>query len=124
MKIIVVDDEPLIAQTLVEILRGEGHNAISVSNGKSALEWASRLSPDLIVSDIIMPGMNGIETAKEILKCLPNCRIILFSGQMSSTDILERAQAEGYLFELLAKPVNPEVLLSMIDRGLAGPDEP
>jgi CheY-like chemotaxis protein len=115
MKIIVVDDEPLIAHTLVDILRGEGHDAISVSNGQSAVEWAAKLNPDVILSDVIMPGMNGIEAAKEILRRLPNCRIILFSGQASSTDILERARAEGYPFGLLAKPINPEVLLSAIN---------
>jgi CheY-like chemotaxis protein len=115
MKILVVDDEPKIAHTLVDILRGEGHDAISVSNGKSALEWAVKVIPDVILSDVIMPGVNGIEAAKEILRCLPNCRIILFSGQASSSDILEQARAEGYSFGLLAKPVSPEVLLSAIN---------
>jgi CheY-like chemotaxis protein len=115
MKILVVDDEPKIAHTLVDILRGEGHDAISVSNGKSALEWAVKVIPDVILSDVIMPGVNGIEAAKEILRCLPHCRIILFSGQASSSDILEQARAEGYSFGLLAKPVSPEVLLSAIN---------
>jgi CheY-like chemotaxis protein len=121
MKILVVDDEPKIAHTLVDILRGEGHDAISVSNGKSALEWAVKVIPDVILSDVIMPGVNGIEAAKEILRCLPNCRIILFSGQASSSDILEQARAEGYSFGLLAKPVSPEVLLSAIND--QGPDQ-
>lgn len=115
MKILVVDDEPKIAHTLVDILRGEGHDAISVSNGKSALEWAVKVIPDVILSDVIMPGVNGIEAAKEILRCLPHCRIILFSGQASSSDILEQDRAEGYSFGLLAKPVSPEVLLSAIN---------
>jgi CheY-like chemotaxis protein len=117
MKILVVDDEPLIAYTLVEILKGEGHDAVSVSNGRSAVEWAAKLRPDVILSDVIMPGLNGIEAAKEIIKIVPKCRIILFSGQASSTDILEKAEAEGYSFDLLAKPVSPEVLLSAINRG-------
>jgi CheY-like chemotaxis protein len=124
MKIIVVDDEPLIAHTLVDILRGEGHDAASVSNGKSALELAVKLMPDLVLSDVIMPGMNGIDAAKEILKCAPTCRIILFSGQASTGDILEAARADGYSFELLAKPVSPEVLLSAINRERASPSEP
>jgi len=115
MKIIVVDDEPLIAHTLVDILRGEGHDAISESNGQSAVEWASKLNPDVVLSDVIMPGTNGIEAAKEILRRLPKCRIILFSGQASSADVLERAQAEGYRFDLLAKQLNPDVLLSAIN---------
>jgi CheY-like chemotaxis protein len=121
MKVLVVDDEPKIALTLVDILRGEGHDAISVSNGKSALEWAVKIIPDVVLSDVIMPGANGIEAAKEIMRRLPKCRIILFSGQASSTDILEQARAEGYSFDLLAKPVSPEILLSAIVGKGAGP---
>jgi CheY-like chemotaxis protein len=114
VKIIVVDDEPIIADTLVNILNGEGHNALCVSDGESAIELARMLVPDVIVTDVIMPGMNGIETAKAILKLVPACRIILFSGQAASTDLMAKAKSEGYLFEVLAKPINPEVLLEKL----------
>lgn len=114
MKIIVVDDEPIIADTLVDILNGEGHDALAVSEGKSAIQWAELVRPDAVVTDVIMPGLNGIETAKIILKLLPSCRIILFSGQAASTDLLAKAGDEGYHFEVLAKPVNPEVLLEKL----------
>jgi CheY-like chemotaxis protein len=116
MKIMVVDDEPIIADTLVNILNGEGHNALSVSDGKSAVKWAALARPDAVISDVIMPGMNGIETAKEILQVLPECRIILFSGQAASQDLLSRAEAEGHKFELLAKPINPNLLLEKLMR--------
>jgi CheY-like chemotaxis protein len=116
MKIIVIDDEPVIADTLVDILNGEGHQAIATSSGTSAIEWAGRFNPDLVVSDIIMPGMNGIETAKAILKLLPGCRIILFSGQAASTRLLAQTSEEGFSFEVLAKPIDPEVLLTAIGR--------
>jgi|SRR5581483_10703412 len=120
MKIIVVDDEPIVADTLVDILQGEGHHAFAVSDGKSAIRLAKMMipaQPDLLVTDVIMPGMDGVETAKEMVKLVPNCRVILFSGQAASTDLLEKAKAEGYLFETLAKPVNPELLLDTINRG-------
>jgi CheY-like chemotaxis protein len=116
MRIIVVDDEPVIADTLVNILTGEGYEAIAISNGKSAIEWAGRFLPDVVVSDVIMPGLDGIATAKAILKELPKCRIILFSGQAASTDLLAKARDEGYSFEVLAKPINPDVLLNTISR--------
>jgi CheY-like chemotaxis protein len=120
MKIIVVDDEPIIADTLVNILEGEGHDALAVSHGESAVKWAKLIRPDAIITDVIMPGMNGIETAKAILKVLPNCRIILFSGQAASSDLLAKARAEGYLFEVLAKPINPDVLLRKLESTEAG----
>lgn len=114
MKIIVVDDEPIIADTLVDILNGEGHEALAVSDGSSAIKWAEMVRPDLVLTDVIMPDMDGVEAAKAIMKLLPKCRIILFSGQAASTDLLARARAEGYSFEVLAKPVNPDVLLEKL----------
>ncbi|HEV2988018.1 MAG TPA: response regulator [Candidatus Angelobacter sp.] len=114
MKIIVVDDEPVIADTLVDILNGEGCEAVAVSDGPSAIKWAEMIQPDAIITDVIMSGMNGIEAAKAIMKILPNCRIILFSGQAASLDLLEKARAEGYEFEILAKPINPTLLLEIL----------
>ena len=114
MKIIVVDDEPIIADTLVNILTGEGHDAVAVSDGKSAIKWAQMIRPDAIVTDVIMPGIDGIETAKAIMEFLPTCRIILFSGQAATGGLLAKAQAEGCSFEVLAKPINPDVLLEKL----------
>ena len=114
MKIIVVDDEPIIADTLVNILAGEGHEAYAVSNGTSAVQWAEMIRPDAVVADVIMPGMDGIETAKAIMRSFPRCRIILFSGQAASTDLLAQARAEGYSFEVLAKPINPTTLIKTL----------
>lgn len=114
MKIIVVDDEPIIADTLVNILEGEGHDALAVSHGESAVKWAKLVLPDAVISDVIMPGMNGIETAKAIMQSHPTCRIILFSGQTAGIDLLAQARAEGYFFEVLAKPINPEKLLEKL----------
>lgn len=120
MKIIVVDDEPIIADTLVNILEGEGHAAFAVSSGESAIHLVKLMQPvqpDLLISDVIMPGINGVETAKQIMQLVPSCRIILFSGQAASTDLVSKAQSEGYLFEILGKPVNPDSLLAAISRG-------
>jgi DNA-binding NtrC family response regulator len=116
MKIIVVDDEPVIADTLVNILNGEGYNAISTSDGKSAIEWAIKFEPDVVVTDVVMPGLSGIDTAKAILSQIPKCRIILFSGQAASVDLLAEARSEGYSFEVLAKPVDPDLLMNLISR--------
>ena len=120
MKIMVVDDEPIIADTLVDILNGEGHNALSFSQGESAIRLAEIMQPDLLVTDVVMPGMDGIETAKAMLKVVPNCRIILFSGQAEGTDMISKARADGHFFEVLAKPVNPDALLAAITKTRAG----
>lgn len=114
MKIIVVDDEPVIADTLVDILRGEGCQAISVSDGTSAMQWARIILPDVIISDVMMPGMTGIEAAIAIKEFLPSCRVILFSGQAGTVDLLEKARDKGHVFELLTKPISPNALLAAL----------
>lgn len=117
VKVIVVDDETLIAETVVEILNEEGFEATAVSTGASAIELAKTLHPDIVLSDVIMPGLNGIETGIKIRELVPSCRIILFSGQAATVDLLEKARHEGHRFDILAKPIRPEQLISVIRSG-------
>src|ERR1700692_3131360 len=112
VKILVIDDEVLIAETVVEILRGEGFEAISVSSGASAVELAKALRPAVVLSDVMMPGLNGIETGIRIREILPNCKIILFSGQAATGNLLEEARRRGYTFDIIAKPIKPEHLIN------------
>ncbi len=118
VKIIVIDDEALIAETVVEILNGQGFDAISVSSGASAIELAKTVRPAIVLSDVIMPGLNGIETGIKIREIVPSCRIILFSGQAATVDLLEQARQRGHRFDILAKPIKPERLISVIKTSL------
>src|SRR5437660_8666434 len=113
-RVMVVDDEMLVAESLVEILRMEGFQAIAVSDGAAAVKWAEILEPDTIICDIAMPRMDGFAVAEQIRELLPECRIILFSGHAGMHRKLADAQAEGLEFEFLAKPVKPEIVLSML----------
>jgi CheY-like chemotaxis protein len=113
-RVIVIDDESLIAETMVEILNHEGFEAVSASDGASAIELAKTLHPDIVLSDVIMPGLNGVETGIRIREALPNCRIILFSGQAATVDLLEKARQRGHSFDVLAKPMKPEQLISVM----------
>jgi CheY-like chemotaxis protein len=114
IRIIVADDEPLIATTLVEILGIGGFDAEAVSDGLAAIERARTIRPDILLSDVQMPNMNGIEAAKKIRGFLPNCRIVLLSGHVETGELLKRARAEGHEFEVLTKPIGPEDLLSAL----------
>ena len=113
-KVLVVDDERVIADTLAIILNQHGYDASAVYTGLGAVERARSLSPDLIISDVIMPDMNGIEAAIRIREFLPKCKILLFSGQAATADLLESARAQGHEFEILAKPVHPQDLLAKL----------
>jgi CheY-like chemotaxis protein len=120
--IVVVDDEKRIADTLVMILDSEGYAAEAAYEGASALEICRRKVPDLVLSDVVMPGMNGIELAIAVRQQFRDCHILLFSGQADTAEILEDAKRRGYDLELLAKPLHPEELLTRI-RKLIGPHD-
>lgn len=113
-KVLVVDDEHVIADTLAIILNQSGFDATAVYSGNEAVEHARKLSPDLIVTDVFMPDLNGIQAAIKIRSFLPGCKILLFSGQAATADLLENARAEGHEFEILAKPVHPQDLLAKL----------
>ena len=113
-RVLVVDDEQVIADTLSIILNKAGFEASPVYTGMAAVESARNIQPDLIISDVIMPDMNGIEAAIQIRSFLPSCKILLFSGQAATADLLESARAKGHEFEILAKPVHPQDLLAKL----------
>jgi len=110
-RILVVDDEPLIADTIVQILNRNGFIAQAVYGGREAIDCARLTRPELILSDVLMPHIDGVEAAITIQKFLPETRIVLFSGQAATVEILARARTRGYHFELLAKPLHPTQLI-------------
>jgi len=113
-KVLVADDEQVIANTLAIILNQHGFEARAVYSGEKALEELDSFQPDMLISDVIMTGMTGIEVAIETRKKLPNCKVLLFSGQAATADLLERARAQGHEFDILAKPVHPTDLLAKL----------
>jgi len=113
-RVLVVDDEQVIADTLAKILDLNGFEASAVYTGMAAVESARSIEPDLIISDVIMPDMNGIEAAISIRNFLPGCKILLFSGQAATADLMETARAQGHEFEIIAKPIHPSDLLAKL----------
>ena len=76
----------------------------------------------MVLSDVVMPGITGIELAIAIRQQFPRCHIVLFSGQAQTKEILEDARRRGYDFELLAKPLHPEELLTKLKQLIGPPD--
>jgi CheY-like chemotaxis protein len=113
-KVLVVDDERVIADTLAMILNQSGFEARSLYSGELAVELAAEWQPDMLISDVIMADLNGIDAAIRIRQILPKIKILLFSGQAATADLLEKARANGYEFEILAKPVHPQDLLNRL----------
>jgi len=113
-RIFVVDDEIVIASTLALILRNYGFDTQSFSVPQEALQAALLTAPHLLISDVMMPGLSGIDLAIQIQKRDPHCKVLLFSGQASTRDMLEDARSNGHNFELLLKPVHPSELLEKV----------
>ena len=123
MKILVVDDERVIADSLAMILSRNGFEAEAVYSGEAALARSAATKPDLVISDVVMPGINGIEAALQIRALLPACKILLFSGQASTADLLATARKQGHEFEILAKPIHPQDLLDKLRRDFGKPHD-
>jgi len=120
--VFVVDDEYVIAASLAMILRLHGgFRARSFSNPLEALKSAQLEAPDLLISDVVMSELSGIDLAIQVREFCPNCRVLLFSGQASTAHLLEAARENGHDFDVLSKPVHPSDLLVRI-RGLAEPE--
>jgi CheY-like chemotaxis protein len=113
-KILVVDDERVIAETLTIILNQAGFEARAVFSGESAVNSLDDFKPNLLLSDVMMSGMTGIEAAMITRTKLPLCKILLFSGQAATSDLLESARERGHEFEVLTKPIHPTDLLTKI----------
>jgi len=113
-RVFVVDDETVIANTLGVILRQQGFEAHSFNLPLEALSAAREMAPDLLISDVVMPLLSGIELAIQLRELCPNCKVLLFSGQAATASMLDSARASGHDFEVLAKPVHPADLLKKI----------
>ncbi len=110
----VVDDEDVIASTLELILLSRGFAVRSFVDPTDAAEAAHSEKPDFLLTDVMMPKLNGIELAIKVKEINPNCCVLLFSGQASTSDLLAKASEQGHCFDILAKPVHPLELLGKI----------
>jgi len=113
-KILFVDDEPVIADTLATIFKLSGYDATAVYSCEEAIEIIDANHPLFIVADVVMPGMNGVDLAKLVYNIYPDSGILLFSGNATTPALLEAADAEGFHFDLMTKPVTPSELLRKV----------
>ena len=110
-KVLIVDDEVPIADSLAMIFASHRFDVRVAYSAESAIEIISLWQPDLAILDVILPGMNGIDLAIATRENYLSCRIILFSGNADTSSLLEEAAKKGYSFDVLAKPVHPDLML-------------
>jgi DNA-binding NtrC family response regulator len=117
-QVLVVDDERLIADSLAAILRMWGYQAHSVYAAKDALIAVGEAPPDFLISDVMMPEMNGIELALAFHAAFPSCRVLLMSGNTATTALLAESERQGYKHTILAKPVHPDQIQKFLSGNL------
>jgi DNA-binding response OmpR family regulator len=113
-RVLIVDDESLIADTLAIILRRSGFEVVAVYSGEQAIDAAKMLKPDILISDVMLGGITGIETACQILQTQPDCEILLISGQASIAGF-GGISSDAHGFDVLAKPIHPQVILDRLN---------
>jgi DNA-binding NtrC family response regulator len=113
-RVFVVDDEHIIASSLATILRLQGFDAMFFTDPLVALQAAESETPDLLISDVVMPKVSGVELGIMFRERFPACKVLLFSGQAATANLLQTARSKGHDFELLLKPVQPADLLTRI----------
>jgi len=117
-RILILDDEVAIAESLALIFRGCGYEVRSAYTAEQAIETISKWQPDLAIVDVMLPQMNGIEFGIVLTSNYPMCRVVLVSGHPGAAELLETARRRGCEFEILAKPLHPDVFVEIVSKML------
>lgn len=123
-RILIVDDERAIADTLALIFKTQHYEARVAYSAERAIETLAEWRPDLAILDVILPQMNGIDLAIVIKANYSSCHVLLFSGHANTALLLEEAGRKGHQFEVLAKPVHPNLMLERASALLGENEEP
>jgi len=118
-RIFIVDDQDFVRFTLKQVLARAGHEVIEASNGQEALAQIGTANPDLVITDILMPDMGGIEVIAELKNAHPKLKVIAMSGggRTDNKDFLEIASETGADATLL-KPFRAQDVLELVDSAL------
>jgi CheY-like chemotaxis protein len=118
-KILVIEDNAIVRNTMMRILQAAGYDVVTANDGLEGVTLFRQETPDLVISDIIMPQQEGIATIRQILAESPGTKIIAISGggRIGNTDFLQIARKMGAV-DALPKPFDPDDLLGRIDNCL------
>jgi DNA-binding NtrC family response regulator len=120
-KILVIDDDALVRTTLEYLLRDAGYEIATAEDGVRGMAMFRSEQPDLVITDIIMPEQEGIQTINEMRKAKPDAKIIAISGsrRIGNPDFLKMARSLGAM-DVVSKPFDADELLTIVENCLAG----
>jgi CheY-like chemotaxis protein len=119
-RILIIDDEPSVRRLLGEVLKGAGHDLVEVSTAKEGLRLLGERAIDLVITDILMPDMDGLEVIRNVRREFPKIKIIAISGGRQDIDYCDVARCFG-ADETLMKPVTIQALRDTVTRLLQSP---
>jgi CheY-like chemotaxis protein len=120
-KILVIDDDAVVRTTLKHLLRDAGYEIATAEDGVRGMAQFRSEQPDLVITDILMPEQEGIQTIAEMRKAKPDAKIIAISGsgRIGDADFLKMARSLGAM-DVVSKPFDAEELLTIVENCLAG----
>jgi DNA-binding NtrC family response regulator len=113
-RILIVDDDAPGADSLGFMLAHAGYETRVGYSGKEAIEAANQFKPDMLICDVRMPDIDGIQAAIEITRIFPLCQVLLFSGHVDNQQLVDDYQEKGHKFEFIEKPLHPQQLISKL----------
>jgi two-component system chemotaxis response regulator CheY len=121
MRVLLIDDEPMVRKIVRKMLERAGHAVVDVENGRTGLDQLERAAFDLIVTDIIMPDVEGIEVLMTVRERHPSIAVVAMSGggRVGNVDFLDVARKLGAA-ATLEKPFAQDALLKAIDQSFGG----
>jgi CheY-like chemotaxis protein len=114
VKILIVDDSAFARSNLKKTLLNAGYQVIEASSGQQALDLVKTDCPDLVTIDLLMPGLSGLDTLKNMKKIIPNAKFIIVTADVQTLTREELLREGAHAF--LNKPVSNEVLLETIKK--------
>jgi CheY-like chemotaxis protein len=119
-KVLVVDDELHLCNVLRRILEREGYNVITAPDGETALQFTEEEKPDVILLDLMMPGMDGREVCRRVREFSATTQIIYFTAKVMLTDPLELKELHREADAFITKPATSKQILSKVSGVLQG----
>ena len=114
--ILIVEDDPTVGESLRLLLKKKGHDILLASNGKEALQLFRHKVVDLVITDVVMPKMDGIELLEAVKGLRPETEVIVISAQGT---IEKAVQAMKWgAFDFIEKPINPRIISLLVERAL------
>jgi diguanylate cyclase (GGDEF)-like protein len=119
VNILIVDDDISILETVGDIFQERGYNVAMVDNGQRAIKLVSRRYFDVVLMDIRMPGIDGLETYKEVKRIIPTAAVIMMTGD-SKEELVKKSIEEG-AYTVIYKPFNVKRVIKIVEEALKKP---